>query len=364
MYTLFETPNPNKTPRYFYMGFESVRRRWLENIIRLQGHWRTSGYAVKPDHVLSRLIGSFSIPLYSDVRKYRDAITDMVPQLCMACGIAAPTNSSYNLDNPGWFYGLKDKEWLLSDSTDFDPIVAARNWESLEPLKVLRHTLTDLNMALPNGDVPDAPDGYVIISINIPMLAVQYWAWQRTQLITTQGAAERVQQFIGQYILPSLLPSQTTVAFFNRMLATLTGAPVTAERKVNSLALSTNYTNVDRVIATALNDFKINKMTFSEIFGCIPTATAETMLSFIQPPDTVIARQNQWALEAAYIPYTSFALQLSKKHDDNAQNQLERNVIYRLIQRIASDRLLEAAPRAIRNDLRLDFNVQVAVWAQ
>lgn len=364
MYTLFETPNPNKTPRYFYMGFESVRRRWLENIIRLQGHWRTSGYAVKSDHVLSRLIGSFSIPLYDDVRKYRDAITDMVPQLCMACGIAAPTNSSYTLQNPGWFYGLKDKEWLISDSSDFDPIVAARNWESLEPLKVLRHTLTDLNMPLPNGEVPDTADGYVIISINIPMLAVQYWSWQRSQVITTQGAAERIQQFIGQYILPSLLPSQTTVAFFNRLHATMRGVAVTAERKVNSLALSTNYTNVDRVIKTLLTDFETNKMTFPEIFGCIPTSTAETMLSFIQPPDTIVARQNQWALEAAYIPYASFALQLSKKHDNNAQNQLERNVIYRLTQRIVNDRLLDAAPRSIRNDLRLDFDVQVAVWSQ
>lgn len=364
MYTLFETSNPNKTPRFFYMGFESIRRRWLENIVRLQGHWRYSGYAVPSDHILSRLVGGFSIPLYDDVRKYRDAIVDMVPRLCMACSIAAPTNSTYNLDNPGWFYGLKGKEYLISDSTSFDPVQAAANWESLEPMKVIRHTLTDLNMPFPNGDVPDVADGYVIISINIPMLAVQYWCWQRSQRVTTQGAAEKTTQFIGQYILPSLLASQTTVAFFNRMLAMFTGSDVTGERKVNSLALSTNYTGVDRLIDQMLLDFRANKMTFAELFGCIPTTTAETYLAFMQPPDTIVARQNQWALEAAFIPYVSFAMQLSKLHDDNAQNQLERNFVNRMVRRIVSDRLFDAAPRAIRNDLRLDFDTQVAIWAQ
>lgn len=363
MYTLFETPNPKKAPRYFYMGFEAVRRRWKENVARLQGHWKSSGYAVSSEHVLSKLVGSFSIPLYDDVRKYRDAIIDMTPQLCMGHGIAAPTNGSITIENPGWFYGLRDKEYLLSVSDDFDAYNAAFNWAEQEPVKVLRHTLTDLNMALPNGSVPDVADGYVIIAINIPLLAVMYWGWSKTQLSASTGAAERIQQFIGQYVLPGLLPSQTTVAFFNRILHTLNEVPVTPERRVNSIAIATNYTGIDRVIQTMLSDFKNNHMTFTEIFGCIPTINEESLLSFIQTPDTVIGRQNQWALEAAYIPYASFALNLSALFN-NTQNQMERNYTWRLVQRVVNDRLLDAAPRRIRNDLRFDFDTQVAIWTK
>lgn len=361
MYTLFETPNPRKAPRYFYMGFEAVRRRWKENVIRLQGHWRTSGYAVSSEHILSKLVGSFSIPLYDDVRKYRDAIMDMTPQLCMGHGIAAPTNGSINIENPGWFYGLRDKEYLLSVSDDFDAYNAAYNWSEQQPLKVIRHTLTDLNMALPNGDVPDVADGYVIITINIPMLAVMYWGWCKSQVDNDAGTRERIQQFIGQYVLPSLLPSQTNVAFFNRIMAGLNDVPVTPEKRVNSIAIATNYTNIDRIVTTILADMRTNHMTFQEIFGCIPTITDESMLSFIQTPDTVISRQNQWALEAAYIPYTSFALSLTALFK-NSQNQMERNYAWRLLNRVVNDRLLDAAPRRIRNDLRFDFDTQVAVW--
>lgn len=362
MYTLFETSNPNRTPLFYYQGFDSVRRRWRENIIRLQGHWRTSGYAVKSEHVLSRLVGSFSIPLYSDVRKYRDAILDLTPRLCMGNGIVSPTNGTINQINPGWFYGLKDREYLVSVSEDFNPVTAADNWETLEPLKVLRHTLTDLNMALPNGDVQDVADGYVIITINIPMLAVQYWGWQRNQLETAkEGSAERNQQFIGQYVLPSLLSSQTTVAFFNRLLGTLNKVPVSEERRVNTLAIATNYTNVDRSIAKILSDFSTHRLTYPELFACIPTVDTDSFLRFMQTPDMVIGRQNQWALEAAYIPYTSFALNLTAAHG-NDQNQQERNVIWRLIKRIESDRIFDAAPRSCRDDLRLDFNAQVGTW--
>ena len=190
-----------------------------------------------------------------------------------------------------------------------------------------------------------------------------YWGWSKTQLTSSLGAAERIQQFIGQCVLPSLLPSQTTVAFFNRILATLNEVPVTPEKRANSIAIATNYTNIDRIIQTMLNDFKTNHMTFAEIFGCIPTINEESLLSFIQTPDTVIGRQNQWALEAAYIPYASFALNLSALFK-NTQNQMERNYTWRLVQRVANDRLLDAAPRRIRNDLRFDFDTQVAIWTK
>lgn len=363
MYTLFATPRGDVSPRYSYQSMEAVRRRWLENIFRLQSHWRTSGVAVASEHVLSRLIGSFSIPLYDDVRKYRDAILDFTPRLCMGQGIVAPTNGSLNQQDTGWFYGLKGREFLVSVTDDFDPVSAAANWETLEPLRVIRHTLNDLNMALPTGDVPDVYDGYVVIAINIPLLAVQYWGWVRSQVGVDSGMRERTQQFIGQYVLPSLLPSQTTVAWFNRILGTFNGTQLSRERKVNSLAIATNYTNVDRVIGQILNDFKINRMGFTELMSCIPTVGQETMVGFLQTPDTVIARQNQWALELAYVPYASLAAQLSTLHKD-VQNQQERNRIYRLNQLIKNDRLLDAAPSSARAGIRLDYDLQVGIWSQ
>jgi len=363
MYSLFETPRTNITPRYHYQAFEAVRRRWDENISRLKGHWFASGEAVDSAHVLSRLVGSFSIPLYDDVRKYFNAITDFVPNLCLGAGIVAPTNQKPTQDEPGWFYGLKGKEWLVSVDFEIDPEKALKDWRNIEALKVIRHTLTDLDMALPDGKQRNVPDGYVVIAIDVPLLAVQYYGWIKSQLSVDAGNRERVQQFIGQYVLPNLLVSQTTVAWFNRILNTWNSAPVAKEAKQTPIAIATNYTSVDRVVGQIVDSIKLNRLTYTELMGLIPTATSKSLLYFLQLPYTVIHRQNQWVIEVAYIPYASLALSASASFD-NVQNQQERNHVWRLIQRIKNDRLFDAAPNPVKSDILLDFDIQVAAYVQ
>ncbi|QXO11095.1 hypothetical protein pEaSNUABM54_00269 [Erwinia phage pEa_SNUABM_54] len=363
MYSLFETPRTNGTPRYHYQAFEAVRRRWDENISRLKGHWFASGEAVDSAHILSRLVGSFSIPLYDDVRKYFNAITDFVPNLCLGAGIIAPTNQKPTQGERGWFYGLDGQEWLVSVDFDIDPEKALKDWRNIEALKVIRHTLTDLDMALPDGKQSNVPDGYVVIAIDIPLLAVQYYGWVKSQLNIETGNRERNQQFIAQYVLPNLLVSQTTLAWFNRILNTWNGTPVAREGKQTPIAIATNYTSVDRVVGQIVDSIKLNRFEYKELMDLIPTATKSSMLAFVQLPYTVVHRQNQWVLEVAYVPYASLALSASAKFD-NVQNQQERNHVWRLIQRIKNDRLFDAAPQPVRKSLLLDFETQVAAYVQ
>lgn len=360
MYTLFESPNPKQAPRWHFQGFESVRRRWQENITRLTGYWATSGIAVDSQHILSRLIGSFSIPLYSDVRKYRDRISDLVPQLCMANGIVAPTNGRIPQNDKGWFYGLTGREYIISVDFGYSPESIAKKWREIETFRVVRHPFTDVDMRLPQGGTDNG--GYAVFEIDIPALAVQYWCWSQEQLKRPEGERQRLQQFIGQFVLPQLLYSQTTVGWFNRILATFNGESVAKEGKSGALALGTNYTGMDRVIDQLLVLVRANQLTYTELLATIPTARNQSMLAFAQLPDTVVHRQNQWAIELGYIPYTSLAVQATLIHG-GSQNQAERNALQRLVKRITTDRLFDAAPRNVREDIVLDFLVRVGNFA-
>lgn len=356
MYTLFDSPNPKQAPRWFFQGFETVRRRWDENLDRLSSYWASSGYAVDSQHILSRLVGSFSIPLYDNVRKYSDRIEDLVPQLCMAVGIVSPTNGRIPQNDPGWFYGAKGQEFLISADFGYRPEAIAKNWRKFEVIRVIRHPFINLEMGLPDGK--RGSDDFSVIELDIPALAVQYWCWSKEQLALPLENRERIQQFIGQYVLPQMLRSQTTVAWFNRILAMWNGELFSSSAKQTPIAIPTNYTNVDAVCKQIVTILKNNRLSYTELMATIPTAKKESMLAFLQTPYGLIHRQNQWAMELAYIPYASLAVSADMFHE-GTQNQVERNAIRRLVKRITTDRLFDAAPRSMRESIVMDFLVRV-----
>lgn len=356
MFSLFTDYQRNKTPRLNYIGLNRIRGQLNENLRRTQEYWRTSGQVVHSTHVLARLVGSFSIDHSLDIERFRRQIEDITPMLCMSHGIVAPTNNTIG-PSKGYFYGLDDAEYLVSVDLGISTRTITADWHNCEPLRVIRHTLTDLCMQVPTGRVKDATDGFAVILIDIPALAVMYRCWLAEQ--PTNNTKEAIPQFVAQYVLPSMLKSQTDVAVFNRMYALLEGWYISSLRRSGPLVTPLDYGAADLILEDLLRALKNHKESFKETLRNIPVPFSGNALKLFQLPYIPISRQCQWALEVAYIPVTGFCLRLDEINGSTA-NLGERNYLKRLTLQLQNEQLLSRVPYSRRKEVNLDYSVQVS----
>lgn len=355
MFSLFTDYQRNKTPRLDYIGLNRIRGQLNENLTRVTQYWNTSGQTVHSTHVLSRLVGSFSADHNLGIDRFRQQIEDLVPMLCMSHNIVGPTNNNVG-PSKGFFYGLDDAEYLVSVDLGISTRSITKDWRKCEPLRVLRHPLTDLAMQVPTGKVKDATGSFAVILIDIPALAVMYRLWLAGQ--PTDNTKESIGQFVAQYVLPSMLRSQTDVALFNRLYAILERWSVSSLRRAGPQVTPLDYGSMDLILDDLLRKLKNHKETFKELLRTVPLPFGGNALRLFQLPYIPVNRQCQWALEIAYIPVTGFCLRMDELNGATA-NIGERNYLKRLVLQIQNEQLLSRVPYSRRKEVNLDFSVQV-----
>jgi hypothetical protein len=201
-----------------------VRTELRRNLDRVIAYYRKHPTAVHSAHFLVRLLQSITVPKSLNLERYYYNVDAGALNLSMALKMTSSIYRGQLFD--GVFYS-DCKEILIAHSEPFDFHQAHRNWETLCPIEVLRHPLSDLGLGLPDGDKIGSDYGIAVISINIPMLAVQYRAFRiNEEYLTGNSDSQRsVMQFIRMYVIPNMLPSHLDHCLFNRIYNLHIGAP-------------------------------------------------------------------------------------------------------------------------------------------
>lgn len=357
MYRTLVDNTPLRSPRKNYIGMNRIRLQLSENVDKLIKHYNNSGCRLDGSHILVSLVNSFTVDHSTTDFQFRYAIEDITPALCMSHNIVASTNSTVR-PSKGWLYGLTDSEYYVSVDFGISTSSIRRDWRKCTPLRVLRHTMTDLACQYPKGDVKGATDGIAVFLLDIPALAVMYKCWLEEQ---TTETSERVDQFLACYVLPNMLPSQVNVAWFNRLFALTNRAPVSSIKNAHSVTTPLDYNGIDSLLYTLDIDNKAVNASFNELLRNIPVPFGSTLLYNLQLPNILINRQCQWVMEIAYIPYVSYCLQVDQILGSTA-NLDERNALKRLMLAIRSENMIEKVPYSQRQAVKLDLQSNISIY--
>jgi len=329
MYSLF-----NFIPSVSMGTLQPARWNYLKpnlkhNVESVISYYRKSPFAVKSQHFLVRLLHAIIVPKSQEIERYYDNVDAIALNIGMTMGMTSSISRGHIFN--GVFYGKGNHEILIADNTSFNPIEAEKNWEELEPIKVLRHPRSDLNFNLPDGTNTGVEDGFVVISVNIPMLAVQYRSWRRQEgrfsLVT--GASERnIMQFIHMYPIPNMLRSHADLAIFNRLFNWTFGLPMGEATVKHPFFLIDYHKDVDHTIDVVLDNLDRVHKNFYDTLGSIPAITEDSMQEVLQLPEIPATRQVIWALTIARLPTLRLLFKLAEAGGGN-KNQLEKNHIIR-----------------------------------
>lgn len=347
MYTLFNQPPSASGPRYSFPKLRMIRDGLNSNFARWVDYQRYSGFAVKSEHLLVKLIQNTPIPFGSNVQKYRDAISDISNQLGNALHLTTGTQAGKTV-TPGIFYGKNIEEVLLviDDSKGIDLVKS--DWREWEPVRVWSHPIGDLTFNAFNGQPLTDDRGYAVITIDIPLLLTQYRQWYLQERNSTAGETNSIMQFVYSYPLANLLHSHINWAWFNQLVAAFHDDPVLPAIRRPVINMPDYSRHLQGVIAECNDLLKLKALTYDQLLETVPVWTAEKLADIVALPKTPDIRQVRWALIAARLRLISYLVQLDRYHT-NSRNTQDNSTIRKSIQRIAADKT---------------FNVGISLHAQ
>lgn len=324
-----------KFPEWLYVR-DGLKRN-LGQVIRF---YRNNPMAVPSSHFLVRLLHSINVPQSQPLERYYDNVDAMALNMSMALKMTSSIFRGQIFD--GIFYGPGNSEILIAHSESFNIFDAQRNWEALAPVKVLRHPCSDLGLNLPDGTSTGTETGLVVISINIPMLALQYRAFRLneiTQVDSTNDSQKSIMQFIHMYVLPNMLFTHLDYAVFNRIDNLRKGAPLGESKKGHSFYLTDYAPKCNQVQKDILSKLDAVGKDFSGILQTVPVVTRYDMEELMLLPEMAATRQVLWALVIARLPALAFLFQVLNE-GPGARNQSEVNRVMRSMLAYKSDNLM------------------------
>ena len=347
MYTLFNNQPLSSRGLPLVPDLLYVKGGLSRELLKAIAYWQESAVAVKSNHLLVKILQSIPVPYGDSVNIYRDRVADLAGDLAMSLKLTSSLYKGKVFD--GVFYGDTVSEIIVSIDDYFDMSNIGDTWKDLEPIKVLTHPKSDLNFDIPNGVRTGNDYGVAVITINIPMLAVQYRQFRLEEKKAGIVDTYSVMQFIHRFPLTNMLKSHVDVCVFNRFCNLVKGLPSSESFRKNPFYVTDFREKLDdgfnKLIAMLLK----KSPDFDTMLLSIPLVTADNARELIQLPDFAETRQIIWAFSIARIQAVSTILRLNFE-TGSAKNQQAINKIKHTLLEMSYDRTMEQALSNSLND--------------
>ncbi len=342
MYSLFNiTPDVSfgimRHSKWMYL--KPVLERNLETVTE---YYRRSPFAVKSQHFLVRLLHAITTPKSQELLRYYDNVDASCLNIAQTLGMTSAISKGHLWN--GVFYGKGNVEILIADNAPFDPIKANDNWETLEPIKVLRHPRSDLNLNIPNGFNSGIENGVCVILINIPMLAIQYRAWRRGEnqkSYMTMTNERSIMQFLHMYPLTNMIHSHLDYALFNRINNLANGYPMGEATLKHPFYLIDYSKELNLFHEKTLESLRDTSKGFYDTLRTVPAISSDSMVDVMRLPDIAGTRQVVWALVLARLPALLFLFGMAKQHP-SVKNGMEVNTVRRRLLQLRTENLMKS----------------------
>jgi hypothetical protein len=334
-------------------GFELIKRTYQREIDKVIDYFHSRIYTVKSNHLLCRLLTTGSVSFNYDLPRYMEAAYTRSP--FVARHFQMTSDISYGKIHEGIFYGPDHSEIILSVEDDFDYIEGSKNWKNLQPVKVLKHNGSDIGMTLPKGNKASTSEGLIVISVNIPMLLLQYRGFilqEKAKILN--GAVSQLSDahFVHMYVLPGMLKSHFDIVLMNRLKNLYYGAPMTEMLIKLPFSIVDYRDKIDRCLEEIVIRLKNRNIDYQYALKTIPTVEAEDMQEALLMPDLAPTRQVWWAMLLARLSDMKFLIDIcgeeGVRRNRSMVNKLKIDIRY-----IKRDSVLEGMLPA---DMRYDID--------
>lgn len=348
MNSLF-TDSMIQTRKYSFPRMNNVRRGSMEQLGRLTEYITERQLYLPNNHLVIRLLKSLNVSMKTDVYDYVNKVRDNIRTITHTLDFTSPTNAG-KVHKPGTFLNPNIGEIIISNTETFDVDFAVKNWRKLTPLKFLDHPCSDISYGLPDGKYTlDHEEGLAVISINVPMLALQYRCWLSECMRSGAEQVPPLTAFVMTYPIMNMAKSHADIAIFNRLYNEIHQYKNTGFTRRNPIALIDYTSTIDLVV----NEYKTillrTPLDFQVIIDNIPTLYHDNFHNAIRLPKLAPTRQIRWAIIASRLKMFHF-LCVIDSHHKHYTNRDSLNEMREIIMDMENDKEFAKAMGTIELD--------------
>lgn len=209
-------------------------------------------------------------------------------------------------------------------------------WRYWSPIKYLNHSMYDLQLPIMNNHL--RVKGSAVISIDIPLMALQYRRWLKRQKVTHEDQRESVYRYVGGYLLPNAVRSYLDIAVFNRLEHIANGKSLLRFPSAHPFYITDLSNRVDNYCKQIIADNKRKQVDLEAFVYNTPLIMEESLHSLMRRlPDQPVTHNNEWAFIAARIPYLRYLVVHGIPRDGGDRHHV--NDIYESIIESSYDRV-------------------------
>lgn len=321
MYQLFKDYPIQRNTKVDAADFLFVRKTILRELARITTYYTNSNFVVDGDHLINQLLLQLNVSLSRDLESYVRACGQETERLARAFKLIHPTVSDPR-PHQGTFYNNNTQEFIILHATEFDFNTAYDKWDKLVPIKVHSHCFTDTTGQLPDGSYKNSigESGYAVISINMPMLALQYRAWiekvRRHQEVKDQSV-----NFLFQYPITNMVYRHMDLVIVNRMINKYREQPVAKYQRMHPIATIDIDERLDSVLDKRIDYIKKGEYKFDQLFTIFNCLKKPDWLTILRPIDVAPVRSVKWVLELQILNYFQFFLEVRRDAKGSYNNR-------------------------------------------
>lgn len=281
------------------------------NVTRLQDYYHSNVRAVRNSYPLVQAIKH--MPSYTeDAVNLFNTASSRYPYLSK--------NLRFTTDfNAGSLTGHKviplSDNLIYSTSDYVRPYQAVQDWKTLRPIKLFWKDSAYMDMSVPD---PYAliKDGLVAMTVDLPLLSLMYKGYKHEMDKT--GLVLGEDQFIGTYLLPSVIESQVDMTCISAAIALYEGNHVTQSRVVAPIYLNSYASEFSTVTKHALNRIDGSRMQYNHMLQSIPTVYSESAEQALLLPSFAPTTQVEWSMLVSRLKIIDFLLEVGGKSGRDA----------------------------------------------
>lgn len=298
MYNLFNSPIAFNPALNRVTGWNQTRTVVLDEMNKLAKHYRFSAQWSRNTNVLNQILSAIDVTPNADKNYVAECVREDFSSLVGTFGLYSSITTSRN-PPVSQFYNNNCLELLVYDDSWFDANAHKGDWQQLEPIKVLEHPFDDINLSMPNNHFNNTggEKGLAIISINVPMLIVQFHYWVESlkefkdDIETTQG------QFLIRYPIFNAMKSHLDVSIRNRFFKIYNKQPVSNFLKIHPVAIRDFSQLLDNALRNVCQVLRTKALTFDEVLMQIPAISYENQRQVTVLPEITPTRSVKWVLD-------------------------------------------------------------------
>lgn len=324
----------------------------LEDVNKVVDYYRNGTFFSRTDHLLVRLINQLDIPMSYPVDRYYEIA------VARAMSIATQFHLTTTLNVGQWFQGVfyhGCDELIIAHTNDDRPSELIKGWRTMQAVKVLDCPVSNLKYMLPDGGIHNIEEGLAVISIDIPALMMQYRGFEQAQMYLRQSGVNTnlgIRDFVGRFVIPNMLYSQTDLVIMNRLFNLQSGAPMGDSRK-HHVFFTSNYSELlDKGLMELLERISVVKMPYRDMLENVPSIFSDYPLRM---PDILETRQVWWALFLTRMKAMRFLLEVAGQPGRH-YNQSLLNALRIDLKRFRQDNVFKSVLSA---DMFIDVNYQL-----